>query len=580
MTSFAAVFAGLGVPQVWVGRSDYTIIDTAFGEGHLFLHLWHAWRLEPQRSRRLHVVGLLPELCPAQELQARLLQTCPADIQPFVQELVEAWPLNLLGVHRLEFERLRVTLTLAVGDASIMLGRVSARADAVVFPPEARDYPDVKLEPLLAAATRLLAPGGKLVRLLMSATKLRENCSEQASALWGQGTARGGVWSRGEGAQSAVSSGLHEGHQHVVVVGGGFAGASVAHALSLRGWAVTVYEASGAEQTPHRGHLAAALTPMLTREDDIRARLSRAGTLLGHRRWGHLTGEAFDCCGALQLSRRSGRIVDLESVVAGLNLPEAWAKFVDASQASAIAGIHLQRGGIYFPMAVRVQPELFLDQLLNGPNILRRKRRVQRIVRCGEVWQVLDAAGEVFDESRVVVVAAAHATQDILSASGLLSEHARLRMMHRLGGEVTYVPEGLLAGGPRCIVSGDGYVLPAVDGYCVTGSSYLHGAELVSVTDAGARENLKRAEGLLGTERLQEQAGHGPTLGWAGWRAVLPGRLPAVGAVGQDAGLWAVTGLASRGLTWSSLAGDLVAATLNAEPLPLETDIIDKISQI
>jgi tRNA 5-methylaminomethyl-2-thiouridine biosynthesis bifunctional protein len=61
---------------------------------------------------------------------------------------------------------------------------------------------------------------------------------------------------------------------------------------------------------------------------------------------------------------------------------------------------------------------------------------------------------------------------------------------------------------------------------------------------------------------------------------VLPGRLPAVGAVGQDAGLWAVTGLASRGLTWSSLAGDLVAATLNAEPLPLETDIIDKISQI
>jgi hypothetical protein len=28
------------------------------------------------------------------------------------------------------------------------------------------------------------------------------------------------------------------------------------------------------------------------------------------------------------------------------------------------------------------------------------------------------------------------------------------------------------------------------------------------------------------------------------------------------------------------LAGDLVAATLNGEPLPLETDIIDQISQI
>ena len=110
MTSFAAVFAALGVPQVWLGRSDYTIIDTAFGEGHLFLHLWQAWRRESQRSRRLHVVGLLPELCPAQELRARLLQTCPADITPFVQALVDAWPLNLLGVHRLEFEGLCVTI--------------------------------------------------------------------------------------------------------------------------------------------------------------------------------------------------------------------------------------------------------------------------------------------------------------------------------------------------------------------------------------------------------------------------------------------------------------------------------------
>jgi hypothetical protein len=131
--------------------------------------------------------------------------------------------LNLLGVHRLEFEGLCVTLTLAVGDASIMLGRVSARADAVVFPPEARDYPDLKLEPLLAASTRLLAPGGKLVRPLMSTAKPLENFSGQASALWGQGITQGGVWSRGEGAQSAVSSVPNAGHQHAVIVGAGFA---------------------------------------------------------------------------------------------------------------------------------------------------------------------------------------------------------------------------------------------------------------------------------------------------------------------------------------------------------------------
>jgi tRNA 5-methylaminomethyl-2-thiouridine biosynthesis bifunctional protein len=67
--------------------------------------------------------------------------------------------------------------------------------------------------------------------------------------------------------------------------------------------------------------------------------------------------------------------------------------------------------------------------------------------------------------------------------------------------------------------------------------------------------------------------------GWAGWRAVLPGRLPAIGPVAQTEGLWVATGFASRGLTWSSLAGDLIAGALSGEPLALERDIMDKISQ-
>ena len=245
-----------------------------------------------------------------------------------------------------------------------------------------------------------------------------------------------------------------------------------------------------------------------------------------------------------------------------------------------IAGLTLQRGGIHFPMAVRVQPEAFINQLLSGVAVSRRAARVDRLMRRGNVWQVLDAAGQGLEEAPTVIVAAACATQDILSASGLLAADARLRTMHQLGGEITYLPERAISGGPRCIVSGDGYVLPAVSGLCVTGSSYLHGADQVFVTSAGARENMQRTDGLLGSRLVEACLEDRAANGWAGWRAVLPGRLPAIGAVDEEQTLWAVAGLASRGLTWSSLAGDLVAATLNGEPSPLETDIIDKISQI
>lgn len=580
MISFAPLFSELSVPHVWAARNEYTIVDASFGDGHLFLHLWDAWHRAPKRCSRLHVVGVVPRLVDSRTLRARLLQTCSPELGSYVDQLVDVWPLDLLGIHRFDFAGMQVTLTLAVGHEATMLGRLSVRADAVVLPPSLRTDPAAEVDAIFAIASKLLMPGGKLLMPWSSVGQAADILSDRDTTLWKQGALRDGIWSRVDPRTQSSLSFSCQSPRDAVVVGGGFAGAGVAFALALRGWTVRVLEGSSALQGPHKGHLAAALTPMLTRDDDIRARLSRAGTLRAHHRWGHLSTEVFEQCGALQLSRTSGRVVDLESVVSGLRLPSEWARFVDAKQASAIAGLTLNRGGIYFPMAVRVQPEAFIDRLLSRTEISRRVARVHRVNRRGAVWQVLDEVGQVLDEAPVVIVAAAGATQDILSSSGLLSDHARLRTMHQLGGEITYIPEGAISGGPHCIVSGDGYVLPAVGGQCVTGSSYLHGAERVCVTPSGARENLQRANGLLGTQLVDTDLDPMTTNGWAGWRAVLPGRLPAMGAVDEDRSLWALAGFASRGLTWSSLAGDLVAAALNSEPLPLETDIIDKISQI
>ena len=51
-------------------------------------------------------------------------------------------------------------------------------------------------------------------------------------------------------------------------------------------------------------------------------------------------------------------------------------------------------------------------------------------------------------------------------------------------------------------------------------------------------------------------------------------RLPLAGPAGQSAddlpGLWVLTGLGSRGLTLSMLCGELLAARLHGEPLPLD----------
>ena len=45
----------------------------------------------------------------------------------------------------------------------------------------------------------------------------------------------------------------------------------------------------------------------------------------------------------------------------------------------------------------------------------------------------------------------------------------------------------------------------------------------------------------------------------------------------RRAGLYCISGFASRGLTWASVAGELVASLLEGEPLPLESDLADAI---
>ncbi|MNT49227.1 bifunctional tRNA (mnm(5)s(2)U34)-methyltransferase/FAD-dependent cmnm(5)s(2)U34 oxidoreductase [compost metagenome] len=107
----------------------------------------------------------------------------------------------------------------------------------------------------------------------------------------------------------------------------------------------------------------------------------------------------------------------------------------------------------------------------------------------------------------------------------------------------------------------------------------MHDAAEARIGVEGQRVTLGKAAGLLSGPLPDFDAlVPGSLPGWAGWRAVLPGRLPAVGELPHAPGLWLAAGYASRGLSWSALMGDLIAADLSGEPSPLETDLAQLIS--
>jgi len=577
---------GNGLPGRWRGRRGFTVCETGFGLGLNFLALWHAWRNDPARPARLHMLSIEAHPFARDALAQWLRQLAPEPLRPLAQQLAAQWPARLPGMHRLEFEGGALTLTLAFGTAAALAPRLRARVDAYFLDGFAPDRnPELWQPALMRELARLAAPGATLATWA-SAGHVRQALRDAGFEV-GKQPGYGGKWHMTVGvlaprtaraprdaawvdARAADGAGDDE----VAVVGGGLAGAGVAHALALRGRRARVIDLAGGQA--HAGHAAAALTPLIARDDNPRARLSRAGSQRALARWAGLPPAAAPRrCGTLQLERDAGRAAALDETLRQLQLPSDWVRAVAREEAAALAGVPVARGGLFFADGLLVRPGALVAGLLEAAGARLVPGRAAALRRAGDGWQVLEADGRVLARARTVVLANAFGAQALLRDSGLLDPLPRVAQMHALAGEVSLLPAAGLDGGPRCIVGGEGYLLPAVDGWCVAGSTYEHGAAAAQVSAAGQQTILGKAAGLLGGLPAGWAAlAPGQSPGWAGWRAVLPGRLPAIGPLAHAPGIWLAAGYASRGLSWSALAGDLIAACLGDEPLPLEADLL------
>ena len=583
--------AGNSLPQRWQGRASFTVCETGFGLGVNFLALWDAWRQDPQRCARLHVVSLEAHPVSVDNL-VHAHAELPAEFRDLSQQLIDQWPTPLPGLHRLEFEGGALTLTLGFGLAENLAPRLCTVVDAFFLDGFAPSRNPAMWSPALLASLARLAGAGATAATWCSAGAVRRTLQAEGFVVERLAGLRGKkhmtrAYYRGRGrahaVPTAVWSGRVDGHQVVspgrsaLVIGAGLAGAGVAQSLALRGWQVKVFDpalAAGGAGT-HVGHPAAALTPVLARDDNQRARLSRAGSARAMARWLGLSGDAAPWrCGTLQLARDEGRAADMTNTLAELELPADWVRWLDRDEAQRVSGLPVTRGGVYFRDGMLIRPDALLTALLAAPGIATRAQRVASLKQTAEGWQALDEQGAVLTEASVVVLANAVSARDLLPDASL-ARLPKLAAMHALAGEVSLVSADALAGGPRCIVGGEGYLLPAVEQWCVTGSTYVHGAAYAQVSTEGRQINLDKARGLSGLA-LDSVADEGP--GWAGWRAVMPGRLPAIGPVPDAPGLWLATAYASRGLSWSALAGDVIGAALDNEPLPLERDLLAAIA--
>ncbi|HEY9279916.1 MAG TPA: FAD-dependent 5-carboxymethylaminomethyl-2-thiouridine(34) oxidoreductase MnmC [Eoetvoesiella sp.] len=575
---------GNQLPERWRGRDTFTICETGFGLGQNFLAAWHAWRSDPSRSRCLHMVSFEAHPFSRADMQRVLLGSLPASIKALAAQLLAVWPPLLPGLHRLEFEGGAVTLTLAFGPIKHFSRQVEAAVDAFFldgFSP--RKNPEMWTRSLFGQLVRM-ANAGATLATWCSVGEVRRSLADAGFLV---------SRSPGFGSKRAMTVAVLRSHMgrtwpiappsdSVLIVGGGLAGAGIAHSLALRGLPSIVVDpvfANGLGAS-HQGHRAAALTPLISKDDDIRARLSRAGTLRALHRWQSLPLPARPVrCGTLELASDEDDALQRRNVLGALSFPSEWVSWLDKRQASEQAGFKVKYGGVYFSYGQLVQPAPLIQALLSRPEVSCLDRRVATLERVSTgQWLAKDSFGARVALASTVVLANAAQAKTLLSGMPCLNDFPALAGMQNIAGQVSYFSSAASGLNSKHVLAGEGYWLPAVNYVSVGGSTYVPDATNSVVTDQGNRAVVAKVAVLLNVHPAEAEKWLDASGGWAGWRAVASGRLPVIGQLGHASGLWLACAYGSRGLTWSALAGDVISARLCQEPAILERELLKSVA--
>ncbi len=555
----------------------FAIGELGFGSGLNFLMAWDLWRqtpksvsarltyfsveafpLHPEDMARAH--GAWPRLA---ALSARLKALAPPPAE---------------GAHCLSIAP-DVTLILAYGEARAALARAEGGVDAWFFDGfSPAKNPAMWRADLFAEAARLSNTGATFatftvagdVRRAIAATgfevEKRPGYGRKKEMLAGRIAAPAGRSPRAPWFTNAAPRHLAP-DARVAIVGGGIAGASLAHAARRAGLEPVIVEAA-APAAGASGNPAGLIMPRL----DLGAAPAARFFLLAYLHAVRLLidldrPDIFSPCGVLLGAEKEEQKERLARIAAAGLLPEDWLRHAN--------------GALLLPQAGVVDPAAFARALIADTPVVRARAR-----RIEEGGQAIETDAGRLDGFDAAILANAF--------GATLFAQARCLPLSRIAGQIDWFPDA--APPPHALAYGP-YAAPAPSGGLVIGATYdrLGARETPVVSAAATRANIEAVRAFAPdiAERL-DPAGSRPR---ASARCQTPDRLPVAGPLpdlgfyggayddlrtgavqayppGEMArGVYALTGLGSRGLVTAPLAAEMLIAEMTGQPSPVDHEI-------
>jgi tRNA 5-methylaminomethyl-2-thiouridine biosynthesis bifunctional protein len=573
--------------------------ETGFGTGLNFLCAWQLFEQHAVASARLHFVSVEKFPLNKADLQ-RALALWP-ELEAYAEQLLAQYVALHPGFQRLVFANGRIILTLLIGDALELFGQLDGQIDAWFldgFAPAKN--PDMWTPELFAELARL-SHAHTTLGTFTSTGYVRRRLND-AGFKMKRVPGLGKKWEVLKGAFIGTQVTAEKpwftrppqpvGERSALVIGAGLAGCATAASLAARGWQVTLLERHGAIAQEASGNPQGVLYLKLSAHHTSLSRLIVSGYGHSRRLLEQLQkGTDWDNCGVLQLAFDAKEAQRQTQLAAAF--PADLLTNLDRSAAEAKAGTPLPAGGLFYPEAGWVHPPALCALLSQQPNIqLQLHQEALELRRDGDSWQTWNGE-QLLASASVVVLASAAEIKGFSQSAGL--------PLKRIRGQISRLPATTASRALSTVVCAEGYVAPVRQDEHTLGASFDFNSNDLTLNSADHASNMQLLEEIspelsralnaatLDPEQLQ---------GRAAFRCTSPDYLPIVGpladatafaeayaVLSKDArqvpdtpcpwldGLYINSGHGSRGLITAPLSGELIAAWLNNEPLPVPADV-------